>query len=691
MTYSVEHVYVDATGATRIETHNGVTSAHYSASGDLPIRHPGRFNIFVQAIYWIHISPGDIEFSPGTGQGSGHGGRPPPPSEEKIPLTTQIFTPDGQLFAADHVTLADLERFRDLREVSQGNWRYQISGASGPIPVSSEDGSRATSGDAIVLIALEETVTSRSAGSLVSTSGGTAASHIFTFDLYRVGQFIAKVTLFGGILSPTARLWLIDPDGAVVASANGGGLLSFPVTLLTLEKSRDANGHIRPWKLEVMTAGPNSGESITATVIASTRVPISILRDRINDLLGAHGSNLSIFGQNKDGRALGRLEILDEFSAETIDMYGLLEKVLAKYPQDSGVDTNAIQKGVVYTIANRSEDAGYDLTLNVGGVRVTGIDITIGPSQHLSPVVPALTVTVAVSGEITLDLAGFSLVSVSVSDGSLALEAGLALDNSGVITLQSWIKDDPLDIDIDWTGAIIAGVLTGALGLLGLEGLTGYVQSEVNDKIVDGFRSLIEDAMLSAPKIMAMLLGADFTITALGVDSTQIAIDYYAPVEPDPKPNPAFMGIIGRNVIELGPDVWQVTPRSLGDTWAADNLAKIDHIVVVEMENRSFDHVLGYREQMEDPGTYGDLIEFLYEQGYPVTWLKNSGILANAAGLKTRFPASVGHRLADVAQQLATQLATPSGTSVNDPQGFLDNFASRVTDRLQVTDIPRHL
>ena len=47
-----------------------------------------------------------------------------------------------------------------------------------------------------------------------------------------------------------------------------------------------------------------------------------------------------------------RLTITDEFSAETIDMHSLLDKVLKKNPQDPGVDISNIQKDVVYSIAH---------------------------------------------------------------------------------------------------------------------------------------------------------------------------------------------------------------------------------------------------------------------------------------------------------------------------------------------------
>ncbi|TMH27698.1 MAG: hypothetical protein E6H66_23010 [Betaproteobacteria bacterium] len=112
--------------------------------------------------------------------------------------------------------------------------------------------------------------------------------------------------------------------------------------------------------------------------------------------------------------------------------------------------------------------------------------------------------------------------------------------------------------------------------------------------------------------------------------------------------------------------------------------------VVVMMENRSFDHVLGYRQLIGDvdgDGGYRDLIMFLYDQGFPVTLLRNSGITPDAAGFKTKFPAQVGHKLKDVAQQLASQLQTSFGSTVNSPQGFIDNFANRVTAGLSANDI----
>jgi phospholipase C len=93
----------------------------------------------------------------------------------------------------------------------------------------------------------------------------------------------------------------------------------------------------------------------------------------------------------------------------------------------------------------------------------------------------------------------------------------------------------------------------------------------------------------------------------------------------------------------------------LGDTWATGNLAKIDHVVVVMMENRSYDHVLGYIASPDPPASDGlsaELLGFLAGQGV-FRQLRLSAITPNYFQLKTKFPASVGHAFADVEQQLS--------------------------------------
>src|SRR5262249_31012297 len=105
----------------------------------------------------------------------------------------------------------------------------------------------------------------------------------------------------------------------------------------------------------------------------------------------------------------------------------------------------------------------------------------------------------------------------------------------------------------------------------------------------------------------------------------------------------------------------------------------MDHIVVVMMENRSFDHVLGYRAMPPNSegenGLTTDLVTFL-SPSFSISPLSGSDITPNQAGLKTRFPVAVGHQLADVTIQLSQRLQTPTGQFINSPQGFIADFAN---------------
>jgi phospholipase C len=137
--------------------------------------------------------------------------------------------------------------------------------------------------------------------------------------------------------------------------------------------------------------------------------------------------------------------------------------------------------------------------------------------------------------------------------------------------------------------------------------------------------------------------------------------------------------------------------QGLNETWNAPNLSNPDnikHIVVLLMENRSFDHVTGY---LSLPGVKGPLpinseVNGLTEQllntykipvtGYSdqtIQHLKNARFEANEAGLKTKLDANVGHGLKDVEEQL-----DPDKTM----KGFVSNFIKvNGTDVLNGIDV----
>lgn len=672
VTYTVEHRYIDQDASVSVTRRDGFATVRCSTSGSLPIRFPGKLQISRSATYSVSVRI----------DGDG-GGRPWRTETRSLPLTVEIKTPDGQPFTADHVTLDDLRRFRDLRGTSQGSWTFSIHGKSAPIAIDEQE-TRVSAGKGHVRIALGETVASQSAPPLVNAMLPASSHRRFSFDLFRVGTFTATATAKSRVMK------LLDPKGVVVATSRNGHL-AHPITLGTLGKSRDAEGKPRPWSLEVLPSPPASAGDDTmvwASVIDAARIRTRVLQDRIDFLIGEGGSKLSIYGEMRGSDLLARLKILDVFSAETIDMHGLLDSVIKSEPQDEGVDTN-IAKDVAYTLASHSRDFG-ELHVSLNEMKISAINIAVGASENIQPAIPALRIEVHVEGDATVKVGGFPLATLKIRDNRIRLEAGVRLDANGSFSAVTWIEKERLDIDVHWAAAVAAGVISAGLLTLGAAWVAEVFETFVNVQVAGRFHSVLAGMMDRAPQVLAVILGGDFTYRSLHLDGDDVVFDYIAPLEPEPKPTPSkgYVAGIGRSVIESGDHNWIFRPLTLGDTWDSRNLNKVDHIVVVMMENRSFDHVLGHRARLPDgqgsDGLTPDLTSFLESEGFPVGKLNESGIAANDLGFKTQFPVGVGHKLADVIQQLGVQIAL-SGRSINSPSGFVENFKRRAETRPELT------
>jgi phospholipase C len=677
MNHTVTHEYFATRGLHlyRVikDNNNVVTQILFSSKGNFQIRHPGQLRITVLAQY--HMRKFD--------------GRPQT-IRVRFPVSVKIFSPDGREFTAGHVTLSDLNRFRDLRGVSQGAWRYVAEGDSGlieppedpDIPIDLQRRWVFGPDAGYLRIAVDETFSSQSAGPLVDDRVGPGTK-VYSFDLYREGEFVANVISFDINLPWRGRMRLRNPNGTVVASGGIHGL-SFPVTLRTLDQSRDAAGQIRQWSLEIETI-INEGR-IFATVKTTVKVPVALIQDRINYLIGANGNKIRIYGEHKNFRALGRIMILDPYTAEAMDMRKMLKPFIEDEEQDPGVDPSRVEPNVAYTFESKDQSIGHGFSADISDFKVDMLQITIGASQHIRPVVPAIKVRLEVQGGIEFDFGDnvyayeAHVATASLKNNSITLEVGAKL-NFGDIETVSWISDDPIDIDFSLSAWATIGALTG---FVTLGAAKEFLEQWVNDLFIEKFRTKVQDSVLSVKRFMIALLGGNFTLTSLRMNDEKdaIIIDYLSPVEPEPKPNSSYEGVIGRDV-QMPSDLtgWLFFPPTLGDTWAADNLRnKIHHIVVVMMENRSFDHVLGYRALLPDAqnenGLTNELLVFLANRGFEIERLRESEITVS----KTRFPLSVGHSLTDVAEQLSKTLTTNSGLMINSPQGFVDNFKSKMPE-----------
>ena len=606
-----------------------------------------------------------------------------------IGVKLEIFTPDGEKFAAPEITIADLKKFQDLRGAPTGSWSYIIAGEKKHIfdDVNESFLDEVRGGLKITVV---ETVPSQSAPFLVPHTPLGFAGKSFSFDLFRVGEFVAEVR------QPALARWsgimrLISPDGLVAAQTNKQ-VLRFPVNLPTLNKSRDNLGRPRNWQLEVLPERSHVGNvSVSATVFGRGQITIATLKTRIDSLLGPRGAFVQLFGENKDGNAMARLKVTDPVSAETIDMHGLLDHQLESVGQDDGINARDFKPNTVYTL-EKKPDVRSGIKIDVSTLKVSTIDLAIGPGVLLGVAVPAIRLSIAVLGEVRVKFAGQTLATAKLRGGKTDVELGIKLSPENEPYLVSMLADSPFDFDID--NAVLATALVSPLVTLGVVTIVEFLEQEINKAIVSCVKTLFTGPAL-APSILMTLFGAHLKYRSIRIEGEAVVFDFIAPLEPEPKPNPNYGGAIGRETfLQTGLGSPAFMPL-IGNTWAADNLnSKVDHIVVVMMENRSYDHVLGYRARRPYSDGADGLTEAMVNKieaapngRFVVRPMRDAGFDGNPFGLKTRLPKGVGHETHDVEQQLHAQTTGPDGYGViNSPEGFTANFEPKLA--LKPGDLP---
>jgi phospholipase C len=640
--------------------------------------------------------------------------------QHRIPLTVQIRTPDGQLFTGTQLTLADLKKHRDLRGGPSAPWSYLVTGESGPILV--DDDSTVAGQRGHFQVDLLETVASESAPPLVSDAELKPGTTDLTFDLYRLGRFVAKVNSSGpaatepdgvediegpdrtGAGGPDGRalrprgerpeprtrwqgtLQLIDPNGVRVAESRRR-TLQWTVQQTALNLSRDASGRVRNWTLRVITpASDLGGERASATVTGDARIKTAALKARLDTLLGPRGANFEIFGAADGDDAVVRMNIKDVVAAETVDMHGLLDNALTRAGQAEGLDPHDIQANTLYTIYRKSASLSAGLRLDITTLKVTGIEVGIGPGVRLGSSVPAIHLAISMSGAAKITFKGATLATGRLRGGRLDAELGFKVGPGGTPQLVLAAPDSPLDVSISAATKVTLVATLGLLGLIGGLSVEAYAQHELDEVISDSLRKMIPDAL--APRILMTLFGAHLTYGRIAFVGADMVFEHGAPLEHEPKPNPGYRGAIGR-AFEPNPRVEgaRFSPPTLGDTWRAENLNRgIDHIVVVMMENRSYDHVLGHRAQGPRgdgaDGLTADVVAAIEAAGdgrtYTVGKLRSAGFATNAVGLMTRLPKPVGHEWHDVEEQLRLRTPGPGGGELNSPVGFVENFKPKL-------------
>lgn len=714
MPFTLQHTLVSE--ALYPETLNNGPSVSFrvSAQGRFQVLYPGRLQRHIEATvrHSMRIDTPDTQ-PPAPPGGIDTPGHPTPPhpvgpprplhngvevTVEAIPLDVRLYDPNGQLFTRDDVTLADLKKYRDLRGSPRGDWSYTISGQSRTYTPLEATNEAVTDPRGVIDLSVLETVPSTSAAPLIPRTQLLLPVQRFTFDLNRVGQFVANVVSsgpFGLAFTGHLGIRLLDPDGVQVA-ASTSRTMRCPIALSHLGKSRDAAGHPRLWTLEVTQdrlPGALGAPSVTATVLGEGRIRTAVLQDRIQKLFGPGGSFIKLVGENRSSGAAAVLTITDVAAAETIDMHGLLDSRLRAEGQS--VDIQANVPMVLYHV----DPLDYGLSLDVSEAKLTSIDVSLAPGQGLGATTPAFRLVIKMAGDVNLKWHGLTVADARLSNGSLAIEVGVRIDPDGTPRIVQWVPEEAFDID--FSAATIAAMLialTPIIGGISAGVIHHYIEELVNTRFSKAVAKLFDDPSLG-PRIMMTLFGTHLTYLPPRFEGSDILFEHIAPLEPDLQPRADYSGVIGRTVMREAIGHPTFMPMSLGDTWAANNLkSKIDHIVVVMMENRSYDHVLGYRALAPTSDGRDGLTNELMaavagslstatsqpavltdggDQVGIVHPLRRSGFALNAVKLRTRLPKGVGHELDDVKQQLTGQIDGPGGRRINDPHGFVDNFRDK--------------
>jgi phospholipase C len=493
-----------------------------------------------------------------------------------------------------------------------------------------------------------------------------------------------RVTRSGGFLGglPTTPVvvTVLRPDGSVFATDNDG-TLNIPITPQELRHSRGFQGLVRRWKLRV-DAPASVTYKISAQVFNTVRIPVSVLQTRLNSLLGENGEKLTLGANWNSTRKtnLITLRLNDVLLAETFGIH----HILGHFDRglNAGLDLDVPVTGRDYVMSASDmvlEEGFFRAQAQCRSLQSTSLKVRMGASVErrklklvsqpgpagnrgnvtlqptgdvlVPPNLPMFSLEVTTSGQIHIAVDHWDDADLIVP--SLRIEIAIEVDAQGRLAARAWLDPDSVTFGGD-EGSPHHPLRNDANHMK--QQLIGKSES-----IARSFSAIFED-------LFDRLLGGVFRYTAARWTGT--AMEF---VEPERRPK---IGYVARG--DFGISV-NGTPGTLVNTWSSPNLAKIEHIVVLVMENRSFDHVLGHLSlagaapgSAVNPNVDG-LTQAIIDRFATLTPatkirpLRDAGFPANAAGLKTKIPLDVGHGVRDVTQQINNKTMT----------GFAANFAAK--------------
>ena len=506
--------------------------------------------------------------------------------QDKLEVTWDLIDPDGTVFAHNvggvNISEEVLARYRNPAGYSTRQWTFLLLSAKKadhtavaldkvrcgaeitPAPVTSQSGPDIIRAQQIQLPAKQ--------------------SHTFDIDINRVGTLEANVSLKSAVPLVTSKfegtIQLFDPQHKLLAS--GTNQLSHPFTLKDLHAGHAPGSRWHLTVTQAATTTPQATECVvTAQVYDTLVLPPSVLQIRLDAILGDPKQGGAIkFRVNYDSKYKNIVYVkISEDLFFTLDNFGLLDtfETMRSTEFDGTVAKPAPKVPLDPGLA--ASDQWYPITTFDGGneihnLETAGIATVVGNGGNNKP---TITLTAPIihnpNGEITKLVKPWTSnwdplkdpgASVEIKDATFRIALTIVPDGKGSLIFSSVVDLPVFTFNIlhlpDWVSDV-----------------KKTLQSTVQTKVTTALGS---DTFL--PAIFRTLMGGEFTIRSAVWANNSFEFSYIPGIEEAPHQVSPYYSARGTVAPGTAPQ------------WSSPNLEKIDHIVVLMMENRSFDHVLGH-------------------------------------------------------------------------------------------------
>ena len=497
---------------------------------------------------------------------------------EAVPLVYSLTDPNGAAFPPSgagtyDISLATLARYRDAAGLSSRQWTVHFSNPNHSAALSSLTVAANLTGYPEPNLSAPLIMNNTGANAIPLQPGGE-----LTLDL--IVNSVGTLHIDAIPSAPAAlQLELLSPNGRSLATGTTNMQLPIGLRDLHLILNEGPLCHLR---ITAPTTPANLKCALTAQMLQTIHLDDAVLQERIDAVLGtsATGNYISADIEFDSTKGVNVVNLtISEPAFTTLDNFGIIDtfedsnfssqqKRAAATPNSPAPKRLFMDPGQPYPAFEFSDSSGQirsfktqTITATVGGTMITQLTPSIRFTVNFAATVNGSKPSVHVGTAQTVDFPeapaiALSLCIVCVSGKLQVVVEGASLGFvSNLVDLPdflTWAKCEP------------------------------SIVSQINTDFSNFVGSIPASATPQLQSIFTLLMGGLFTFT--GVDRAGSASEFTYIPAPEPLPVTPDPSYLPRGLAR----------PSVAPVWTSPNASKIDHIVVLMMENRSFDHVFGY-------------------------------------------------------------------------------------------------